>query len=345
VRCTSPRTVGFYQDGKTLCWSPKKYSKEYATFQIACGKCVSCRLESARQTAVRCVHEASLHEFNIFLTLTYSDEYIGDNRLRYSDIQKFQKDLRNELFQGLLDGMFPGLPQKEQRGLWKSLNKERRNELYGAIRVSFLVAGEYGGRTKRAHWHMLIFNYRPHDAKGSHTSDRGDLVETSEFLNDLWGKGKTEFGKVTFESAGYCARYAAKKLVHGKDKDHDYHPIARRSCRYAIGKGWIEKNWRDVFGLGYLVLWTGSKMIQCGIPRFYEKWLIANHPLEWEKYIKEVKTKVIDRAVEKESKISLEEKKANLLRYAYKGLHIKKNKVREKIVDSKFKKLQESQKL
>ena len=63
------------------------------------------------------------------------------------------------------------------------------------------------------------------------------------------------------------------------------------------------------------------------------------------KYIKEVKTKIIDKAVEAEMKITLEEKKANLLRDCYKGLQIKKNKVREKIVKQKFLKLQESEKI
>ena len=35
---------------------------------------VGCRLERSRQWAVRCMHEASLYDFNSFVTLTYNDE-------------------------------------------------------------------------------------------------------------------------------------------------------------------------------------------------------------------------------------------------------------------------------
>jgi len=43
---------------------------------IPCGRCIGCRLERSRQWAIRCVHEASLHEDNAFITLTYAPENI-----------------------------------------------------------------------------------------------------------------------------------------------------------------------------------------------------------------------------------------------------------------------------
>ncbi len=44
--------------------------------RVPCGQCINCRLEKARQWAVRCVHEAQLYAQNCFITLTYSDEHI-----------------------------------------------------------------------------------------------------------------------------------------------------------------------------------------------------------------------------------------------------------------------------
>ena len=141
MRCTSPKTVGFKSDGKTLCWSPKNYSKEFQTFQLPCGKCISCRLEYARQWAQRCVHEASMFENNSFITLTYSEENLISDKLIYKDFQDFMKRLRSKN------------PHLE---------------------IGVFVTGEYGDQRKRPHWHALLFNYRPHDLTLKYTSDRGD---------------------------------------------------------------------------------------------------------------------------------------------------------------------------
>ena len=65
---------------------PIVFKKEYGIpdteMQVPCGQCIGCRLERSRQWAIRCVHEASLHPINCFITLTYSPEY--EDRLRIS---------------------------------------------------------------------------------------------------------------------------------------------------------------------------------------------------------------------------------------------------------------------
>lgn len=43
---------------------------------LPCGGCIGCRLERAQAWAVRCVHEAQMHEANCFITLTYDDEHL-----------------------------------------------------------------------------------------------------------------------------------------------------------------------------------------------------------------------------------------------------------------------------
>lgn len=346
MKCTSPRTVGFLADGKTLCWSKNKYSKEYAPFQIPCGKCISCRLESARQTAIRCVHEAQMHDDNIFLTLTYNNENLGTNVLDYTHFQTFIKDLRNNIYQELLDSMFPHLVQSEQRRIWNQLPKERRNELYGKIKIGVFAVGEYGTKSGRAHWHALIFNYRPKDSRPKYTSERGDRVYHSESLEKIWSRGITEYGAVTFESAGYCARYSSKKLSHGPDGSHQREPISRRSCRQAIGKSWIEKYHNDVFNNGFIVLPGGQKS---SIPRYYEKWYKQKHPLLWMHYIHNLKSKLTKEAQDKEEKITTSEKLQNLERSRRHGLAMTLVKTRKQsenqILEQKFEILNKHQKI
>lgn len=342
MRCTSPRTVGFQSDGKTLAWSHKQHSKQYATIQVPCGKCLSCRLENARQTAIRCVHEASMHENNCFITLTYNNENLGSNILDYRHFQKFVKDLRYHLMSELLEKLFPRLSQQHQRQLWRSLATDRRKQLYGNIQTSVFCAGEYGDKGRRIHWHALIFNWKPQDALHKYTSDRGDRVFSSDLLNRLWGRGITEFGEVTFASAGYCARYAAKKLVHGPDGSHPFEPISRRSSKNAIGKSWIAKYYKEVFDNGFIVLSDGTT---CGIPRYYEKWLKKEQPADWTRYVTQKKSEIILQAINKEEKTSLEEKRVNLKRSGLKGLQIKHDRVRDAILRYNFKQLTKNHKL
>ena len=41
---------------------------------LPCGQCIGCRLDRSRAWAMRCIHEASLHDENCFITLTYNAE-------------------------------------------------------------------------------------------------------------------------------------------------------------------------------------------------------------------------------------------------------------------------------
>lgn len=266
MACTFPRTVGFEADGTTIAWSPKKHSKQYATFQLPCGKCIECRLAYARGWAIRCVHEAQMHQDNCFVTLTYSDEKLESPKLIYEHFQLFMKKLR-----------------------------KLKNEPIGVF-----VTGEYGEKTKRPHWHCLLFNYRPSDAVYHRATATGDKCYTSKTLEKIWAKGHVEFGDVTLNSAGYCARYAAKKLVHGLDDEHDYQPISKKSSKHAIGKKWLEKFWPDVFLYGRLVLADGS---YAAIPRYYTKWLEKHRPEIWADYVTRTRQKQMEVLNEKQEAI------------------------------------------
>jgi len=303
MRCTRPRTVGFLHDGKTLSWSFKNSSKEYPFFQLPCGKCISCRLEYSRQWAIRCMHEAQMHPQNCFITLTYSPEKLQSPKLQYRDFQLFMKSLRF----------------KEPH-----------------LEMGLFVTGEYGDQTKRPHWHAIIFNWSPSDPVKHYVTELGHQVWTSETLTKLWPHGHSEFGSVTFDSAGYVARYAAKKLVHGKDQDHEFVPISKKSSKHAIGKRYIEEYWQTIFNNGYIVFKHRDKYIKTAIPRYYEKWLKKNHAGAWIEYATKLKTERIAKAEKKDAEEKHEEKTVNENRFG-KGPQITRNKTKEKILSAKHK--------
>lgn len=270
MRCTSPRDVSQPYEGAPLNWSKKKYNASHKVFKLPCGKCAECKLEYARSWAVRCVHEAKMHEENSFLTLTYNEESIKElidiphsietgkeeYKLNYEHVQQFMKRLR------------------------KTTSKE----------LGFFATGEYGDRTNRPHWHILIFGWYPTDSRAQYKNHRGDQICTSEQLGRLWPHGNSNVGTVTFESAGYVARYAAKKLGTSQDDQSPYKPISKKSQRNAIGKKFLQRYYEDIFNHGYVVLDNGSRV---GIPRYYEKWLKKEHPEYWAKYVAKTKAKII----------------------------------------------------
>lgn len=66
--------------------------------KLPCNDCVGCRLERARQWAMRCMDEASLYRDNSFITLTFNDANLPKFRsLDVSIFQRFMKRLRKEV--------------------------------------------------------------------------------------------------------------------------------------------------------------------------------------------------------------------------------------------------------
>jgi len=216
------------------------------SLELACGQCVGCRLERSRQWAMRCLHEASLHQDNAFITLTYSDSNLPrGGSLDYSDFQKFMKRLRKRI---------------------------RSN-------VRFYVGGEYGEEFMRPHFHACLFGYDFPDKVYYKKTGSGESIYTSKLLESLWPLGLCSVGSVTFESAAYIARYCVQKVTGDLAKSHyrvitDDGEIIDRvpefnhmSLKPGIGKPWLDKFRTDVFPRDYVVI-NGVKTKP---PKYYDR--------------------------------------------------------------------------
>lgn len=215
--------------------------------KIPCGQCVGCRLERSRQWAVRCMHEASLHEHNCFLTLTYNDANLPHDRsLDYSHFQKFMKRVR---------------------------------KAFTGQEIKFYMCGEYGETYERPHFHAILFGLDWAD-KEIFTIRQGMHLYTSKTLERLWTYGFASIGDVTFESCAYVARYVMKKVTGTKAEEHykmvdtetgelyDRVPeFNRMSLKPGIGATWFERYHTDVFPHDYVV----SRGVKCKPPKYYDK--------------------------------------------------------------------------
>lgn len=226
--------------------------------QVACGRCIGCKLEYSRGWAVRIMHETQFHESNAFLTLTLNDEHVPANAsLELETMQKFLKRYRRSIE-----------PQK----------------------ISMFYSGEYGDENRRPHYHAIIFGHDFPDKTHWKETDYGYLWKSAE-LEKLWGKGYCSIGSVTFESAAYVARYTVKKIT-GDPADRHYQHIdadgvihqivpefAHMSRRPAIGKRWFNKFKTDLYPADTVVVRGHEQKI----PRYYDKLFEAVDPRSLQK--------------------------------------------------------------
>ena len=215
----------------------------FEAVDLPCGQCIGCRLERSRQWALRCVHEADLHEDNSFITLTYSDDFLPKNgSLVKDDFQRFMKRLRKKV----------------------------------GVKIRFFHCGEYGSTTYRPHYHAILFGYQFPDLELLKVVN--DVrVYTSELLAKVWGKGFVTVGEMTFESAAYVARYVLKKVngpmaeKHYKGRLPEYVTMSRRP---GIAHDWFRLRLTDVYPHDYVV----SRGFKSRPPRYYDKLLGDDFP-------------------------------------------------------------------
>ena len=224
--------------------------------EVPCGKCIGCKTEHTRQWAIRIMHEAQLHQQNSFITLTYDDEHLADDRsLDVRDWQLFAKRFRENI---------------------------------GPFR--FFHCGEYTEDKKRPHLHACIFGHNFHEDRNFFKNNhRGEPLYTSQKLADVWQNGYVTVGELTFESAAYVARYVLKKLTGEQGlveySQIDYStgeiigerkpPYTTMSRKPGIAKHWYDKYKDEVIRDDFVVIQKNKK---ARIPKYYDTQLEKEDP-------------------------------------------------------------------
>lgn len=180
-KCLNPSYAYYYKSpftGKYLIkFLPKDtYSLDrlYKSFgktqflEIPCGKCESCQKNYRHQWSIRCLYESLLYKESYFVTLTYDDDHI-----KYAsddDFKKFVKSLRNN-----------------------------------GQKIRYFACKEYGERTKRVHFHVILFGLELKDIKvyKNHLESR--------YLKSFWRFGNIQILMFEPGCAFYIAGYVKKK--------------------------------------------------------------------------------------------------------------------------------------
>lgn len=200
------------------------------------------------------VHEGYTSSPAWFVTLTYRPEKIPDNGTLFPrDFTLFMKKLR----------------------------QARRGR-----RISYYVAGEYGEKEGRPHYHAVVFGEEFID-RDFYMTRHGAPVFRSETLESLWDGGICEITGLTYAGARYVASYVRKK-VRQQDDPNAYvrldpatgelvdieREFGRMSRNPAIGRRWIERFWPDAYPRDFVVM-DGRPLKP---PRYYDKWMDAHQP-------------------------------------------------------------------
>lgn len=143
----------------------------FAPTEVPCGKCWACLTNRQNDLIAKCILEHMSSEWSYVLTLTYDDRRLDPSRrqtevIEVIDFKRFMARLRKK------------------------------------FSVRYLVAGEFGKRKGRVHFHVALF--------GVGMPPEVTLFKEKSYF-DAWPWGFTYAEPLTFRGIQYVAKYLTKK--------------------------------------------------------------------------------------------------------------------------------------
>lgn len=250
--------------------------------ELPCGRCIGCRLQKAKEWALRCTHEAQMHEHNQFVTLTYNDPSLPENySLDHLHFQKFIRALRQgtgKKIRYYMCGEYGNICPAHGHWVEHPIPDKPETPQCGTC------------RTGRPHYHAILFGLELPDRYLWYVRN-GNRMYRSPTLEKYWHRGNSECTDVTFQSSGYVARYCLKKQ-NGEYALRTYGildpdtgeisqdeiikpPYTCMSLKKGIGETWYEKYKSDLFPHDYAITPDGR---QTPVPAYYRRLLEAENP-------------------------------------------------------------------
>lgn len=205
---------------------------------VPCGRCPECKARRVSSWSFRLMQQERVSSAAHFITLTYDTKFVPITTgchymsLNKSDVQLFYKRLRKRVSSHSPD-----------------------------VRIKYYLAGEYGGKTNRPHYHAIIFN----------VADWRDIERS-------WQLGAVHYGDVTGASIGYCLKYINKPRRVPMHRNDDRVPEFSLMSK-GLGLNYLTPEmilWHraDLKSRMYLNLEGGKK---CSMPRYYKDKIYDEH--------------------------------------------------------------------
>ena len=232
-----------------------KREGEYITFP--CGICPACKARNRNEWHFRIMQELKYATSAYFMTLTYRNENLPvsidghimrvsdwSHNIVFQDILKenpiiLKKDIQDFLkrvryYIGNADWMDVTF-ELNKSGTKVRLKRKVSKIAPKGANLRYFIIGEYGGKTGRPHYHVLIFNL-PY------------INNLEKFIEFCWGHGDNiHIGDVSNKSVLYTVSYMISELLQ---KDSVFRVMSK-----GIGKNYVTANkarhgqTKDLFGM------------------------------------------------------------------------------------------------
>lgn len=189
---------------------------------VPCGKCIPCLISKRMDWSLRLSEEHRVSKSAHFVTLTYDQKHIRTDRsLCKRDLQLYLKRLR------------------------------KKDE---SSRIRYYATGEYGSKSGRPHYHLLLFNSVETNIRTAWVDSGGKSI------------GTVHIGRVLPASIAYVTKYMIQKDSYpdGMEK-----PFATMSRAYGIGGHYLSDSmveWHRADDRNYIIRPGNFKG---RLPRFY----------------------------------------------------------------------------
>lgn len=209
---------------------------------VPCGKCMPCKIQKVSEWSTRMMFEAETSGSAYMITLTYNNKSRPElNSIWKRDVQLFLKRFRKETGQ----------------------------------KVRYFCCGEYGSKTDRPHYHMILFGWKPpvDDLTYLKTTKKGSRLFSSATVARTWTAGFNSLGAVNRHSCRYTAKYLYKDYNNGFIPDGVSSVPLRQNpfllVSKGLGKDWLYDNQRFVKAqLGLTV-----NGVRTCLPRYFKRLL------------------------------------------------------------------------
>lgn len=245
----------------------------YEEVLLPCGKCIGCTVDRSRQWATRLMLELKYHEKACFVTLTYNDEHLpacdyidqnGNEKVSYTlnkgHLQKFMKRLRRH---------------------------------YEPQTIRFFACGEYGSKSMRPHYHLILFGVDFSEDRYIHEVRDGYVMYRSPTLEKIWTDPETKesygfslIAQVNWNTCAYVSRYCTKKK-YGKQNIYyqtfnlqpEFNLMSRRP---GIGAQFYKENGEQVYINQEIFLSNNKGGLKVRPPAYFDRLYDIDHHEEME---------------------------------------------------------------
>lgn len=264
---------------------------DFAHLKVPCGQCIGCRLDYSRKWADRMMLELDTWKKAIFVTLTYDRNHVHSSVMSVRDVDGLFLPLDPQ--ERIVDGeyLFPDfytLDKRDCQLFMKSLRRQFEDRI-----VRFYLAGEYGEKTLRPHYHAIIYNIGLNDfsdLKKDGKNELGDQYYHSEWMDKLWKRGKVVIADVSWKTCAYVARYVTKKVNGPRSVEYGIRncqaEFSLMSRKPGIGKKYLDEH---PYCLDYreINLPTADGGLKIQIPEYYLRQIELTDPEKFAKMKKD----------------------------------------------------------